>query len=235
MGTSHKDFSLEDLLAPQPCARRNYSSHLYAPFSLKLHRRVYLCTHNGYDLWVHLESARDVVRFNERVMPVPLALGNGRASALAPAAVSSHSDGVVAVHTFDRSVDIDEDTQDVKSEAWKKWCDWHGFQHQEWNAAQLQSNPIKLANLKRLLRFASYAGCARNVGLEKSLMAELGNVRKTTFAKLVQQFPQSDPDKVQQSLARLILDQDIYSDIHLSPLSMITEVSAYHEFPSEPT
>lgn len=235
MGTSHKDFSLEDLLAPQPFARGNYSSHLYAPFSLKLNRRVYLYTHNGYDLWVHLESARDVVQFNERVMSVPLAFGDGRALVLAPTAVSSHSDGTVAIHTFDHSVDIDEDTQDVKSQAWKKWCDLHRFQHQKWNTAQLQANPIKLANLKRLLRFASYAGYVRNVGLEKSLMAELGNVRKTIFAKLVQQFPQSDPDEVQQSLARLILNQDIYSDIHLSPLSMITEISAYHEFPPEPT
>ncbi|GBG14756.1 TonB-dependent receptor [Novimethylophilus kurashikiensis] len=67
--------------------------------------------------------------------------------------------------------------------------------------------------------------------LEKAIMSELRNVRKTTFANLVLQFPQSDPDEVQRLLARLILNQDVHSDIHLTSFSMVTEVSAYHEFP----
>lgn len=231
MGMINREFNLQTLFAPQPFARRNYSSHLYAPFSIKLNRRVYLYGHHGYDLWVHLECAREILQFNERVVPVPLAFEDGRASVLAPAAVSSHDDGVVVIHTFRHSGEAEANTDDIKNAAWKKWCDLHGLQHREWDDEQLQENPIELANMKRLLRFVSCAGYVRNVALEKSIMAELGNVRKTTFAKLVQHFPMSDPDEVQQSLARLILDHEIHSDTHLSPLSMITEVSAYHEFP----
>lgn len=234
MNVGTQDLSLKSLLAPQPFRRERYSSFLYTPYSFKLKRRVYLYTHSGYDLWVRLESGTGIAEFNERVPLVPLAFEGGHATLLAPIAVSVRDDGAVEIHTF-RHSESDEDTEDVKSIAWKRWCDLHGFIHQEWTVELLQKNRIELANLKRLLRFTSCVDYVPNVALEKSILAELGNVRKTTFAKLVQQFPLSDPDEVQQSLARLILNRDIHSDIHYLPLSMITEVSAYHELHPNPS
>lgn len=230
MGMIINEINLKSLLTPQPFERRNYSAYLYAPYSLKLHRRVYLYARNGYDLWVLLESDTDIAQFNESVAAVPISFEDGRAATLAPAAVSVSRDGGVLLHTFRSSDNKHTDEADVKNTSWKKWCALHGFHHKEWTSDLLHSNAIELANLKRLLRFVSCAGYIPNLALEKSLGEELKSVRKMTFAKLVQLFPISDPDEVQQSLARLIISHKVYSDIHLSPLSMLTEVSAYHEF-----
>lgn len=232
MGLVGENIDLRALLTPTAFKRENFSSFLYSPYSLKLHRRVYFYRHHGYDLWVRLEGDLSVIHFNERVPPVPVAFEDGRASLLAPAVVSKHEGGAVVVHTFQRSSDAEDGTEDDYYIAWKNWCDMHGFQHREWSAEQLQGNPIELANLKRLLRFVSYPGYVQNEELEKAILAELHNVRKTILANLIRQFPVSDPDEVRQSLCRMILVRKIFSDIHLSPLSMITEVSAYHEFTS---
>lgn len=231
MGMIANEINLKSLLTPPPTFERNdFASHLYTPYSLKLHRRAYLYTHNGYDLWVLLESSPDIIEFNERVVPVPISLEDGRIVIEAPAAISVSEDEQVVVHTFQSTKTHDAVKVNIESTAWKRWCNLHGFMHKEWNSKLLQSNPVELSNLKRLLRFVSCAGYVPNLALEKSLMCELQNVRKITFAKLVQLFPISDPDDVQQSLARLIISHKVYSDIHLFPLSMITEVSAYHEF-----
>lgn len=232
MGLVGKNIDLQALLTPTAFKRENFSSFLYSPYSLKLHRRVYFYRHHGYDLWVRLESDLSVIHFNERVSQVPVAFEDGRASLLAPAVVSKHEDGAVVIHTIQRSSDAKDGTDGDYSIAWKKWCGLHGFQHREWSAEQLQQNPIELANLKRLLRFVSSPSYVQNEKLENAILAELRNVRKTILANLIQQFPLSDPDEVRQSLCRMILVRKIFSDIHLSSLSMITEVSAYHEFTS---
>lgn len=50
------EHNLDELLKPQNFKRGNYSDHLYAPYSIKLHRRVYVYGHDNYDVWVMLES-----------------------------------------------------------------------------------------------------------------------------------------------------------------------------------
>lgn len=230
MGNLGNNISLEELLTPQPFERKNYCSHLYAPYSAKLHRRVNLYTHDSYDLWVRLESDQDTIQFNESVPAFPISLQDGRAIATSPKAISVKADGAVLIHTFSTAyIDDQSKKSESKNIAWQQWCDIYGFQHKEWTTDLLKANPIELANLKRLLRFVSVAGYIPDYAMERSILAELENVRKITFVKLVQQFPLSDPEEVQTSLARLIISRKVYSDIHISPLSMITEISAYHE------
>jgi hypothetical protein len=94
----------EELLTAPRFRRENFSSFLFAPFSRKLQRRVYIYTDTGYDLWVRLESDPEVVRFNERVPKVPIALGNGKATNTSPQAISINREGVVTVHIIQSNV-----------------------------------------------------------------------------------------------------------------------------------
>src|SRR3546814_4174424 len=88
MGMIGAQIDLKTLLTPQTFKRQKFSSHLYAPFSIKLQRRTYIYTHRGYDLWTQLESCPSVVRYNERVIPVPINCEDGRAATLSPDAAS---------------------------------------------------------------------------------------------------------------------------------------------------
>lgn len=224
-----QDVGLNELLKPPTSfVRENYSAFLFAPFSRKLNRRVYLYTSDAYALWVRLESDPNVINFNERAPKVPIAIGT-RAVNAAPRAISVKKDKTVIVHSF--VGDLADDALD-KGDAspWTVWASNHGFSHIIWSTQSLQECPIRFANLKRLLRDVSVAGAIPNASLQRAVLSELSAVRRMTLSKLVEQFPLSDPSEVQSEIARLILDNVIYSDIDRNPLSLITELSAHHAF-----
>lgn len=222
------DLSVDDLLVHRPFVREKYSSFLFCPFSRKLNRRVYLYTHDGYALWIKLESEPSVIKFNERVQKVPIAIGNEAING-APRAISVSKEQKVTVHTF--VGDLNESGASTESQSpWNKWALRRGFIHVEWDSESLIGNPIKFENLRRLLRYVSQPGAIPQPSLEKVLVSELKAVRRLTLAKLVELFPVSDQAEVESEIARLILDGVIYSDIDQNPLSLITMVSAYHAF-----
>lgn len=222
-----QDIGLNDLLkAPSSFIREDYSSFLFAPFSRKINRRVYLYTPIAYALWVRLECDPNVSQFNERVPKVPIAIGTKAVNA-SPRAISVDKERTVTVHSFVDDL-VDDTGSEGRTSPWSNWAQARGFSHIDWNSDLLGGTPTRLANLKRLLRYVSAAGVIPSPSLRQALLTELRAVRRFTLSKLVEQFPVSDPAEVQAEIARLILDRTIYSDIDRNPLSMITELSAHH-------
>lgn len=233
MDSSRDGPSLDQLLDPPASfVREDYSAFLFAPFSRKLNRRVYLYTRGAYALWVRLESDPQVVRFNERLPKVPIAVGNGAAQNASPRAISVDQERLVTIHSFkgDLAIVGQDGGSESETSAWDSWARTRSFMHVIWTSESLRCNPVEHANLKRLLRFVSVPGVFPNPSLQQALLAELSGVRRLTFSKLVELFPVSDPAVVQSEIARLILDRKIFSDIDQNPFSMITEVSAHHGF-----
>lgn len=223
-----KVLNLDELLKPPPFVRENYSSFLYCPFSRKLNRRVYLYTQFGYALWVRLESDPSVTKFNERVPKIPIAIGS-RAINKAPRAISVCKAQKPTVHSF--AGDLNEEGASADRPCpWADWAIMRGYLHVEWDSESLIGNPIRFENLRRLLRFVSQAGAIPDTRLQDALIAELKVYRRVTISKLIEQFPLSDPAQVESELAGLIVNGSIYSDIDQNPLSLISEVSAYHAF-----
>ncbi|MDI1309329.1 MAG: hypothetical protein PSV17_07835 [Methylotenera sp.] len=231
MDTIDIAMSVNDLLTPLPFKREDYTAHLYRPYSIKLHRQVNLFSHHRYDLWVLLETDTEVSKFNERVAKVPIASVNGQAFNATPSFVTLGFDKSVVIHNIINTDESESETgTNLKIEAWGKYCSNNNFKHQLWNSKKINANAIELANLKRLLRFTSFAGLEVNNDIENSILDELRNVKKTIYLKVIEYFPQSDPELIKVALSRLIINRKIFSDISLSPLSMLTEVSVYHEF-----
>lgn len=222
------DLNVDDLLRPPSFVREHYSSFLYCPFSRKLNRRVYLYTHDGYALWVRLESDPSVADFNERVPKFPIAIGT-KAINIAPRAVSVCVEQKVTVHSFVDDLNEVGESPETPS-PWSEWALRRGFHHVEWDSESLFGNRTRFENLQFLLRFVSQPGAFPEPSLQQRLIAELKSVRRLTVSKLIEQFPLSDRAEVESEIARLILDGMIYSDIDQNPLSLITEVSAYHAF-----
>lgn len=221
-------FGIDDLLKPPSTfVRERYSSFLFAPFSRKLNRRVYLYTHDVYALWVRLESDPNVLKFNERVPDVPITIGT-RAINATPRAISLDKSRIVTVHSFVGDLVSDDNVGEDKASPWEDWARAQGFSHKSWFPQSLRENSTEFSNLKRLLRYVSRAGLVPNIALQQAVLSELKSVRRIIFIKLVELFPTSDPSEVQIEIARLILDGVIYSDINQNPLSMITELSAHH-------
>lgn len=216
--------SLKELLIAPVFRREEYSSHLFIPYSRKLRRRVHLYTPNAYSLWVILESDTRILQFNERVPKIAVPSGPGTAVNARPDALSVDIDGGVTCHSLPSENSKDAE---VAIEAWENWAAARGYRHIAWTRKSLGTETPRLASLKRLLRFVSRAGAIPNLLNDEVVLAELKGVRKTTIAGLLERLSQLDPDEVWLSIAGLIVDGKIFSDINYYPLSMITELSAY--------
>ncbi len=227
--------TLEALLRPPPnFERRDFTAFLYRPYSIKVRREVSLYTPALYALWLRLESDPEVTRFNSEVQAVPIAIGATAINA-APRCVSVHVDGTVTIHTFQMVVTPEEAPRqdEVNVAAWEAWATERGFKHKAWAPSDLFSDEVYLANLGQLLGYTSRPGFVPNADLEQRILSELRGFRRTTVAKLSQFFPKTDPELFYESLASLILNRKLHSDIRKEPFSMITMVSAFRDV-SEP-
>jgi hypothetical protein len=225
------EYNVNELLEPQPFKRENFTAHLYAPFSIKLHRRVYLYGHDNYDVWVMLESDPTISTYNERVVKLPMVVDAIKAVNWSPPFISVNRDGSITLHTVIKD-DLPDSESEPKSKlaTWTAFCLANGYKYQNWTNDTLNSHKLKIANFKKLLRYTSMAGVVGDYALENQILSEINAVRKIIFSKIINQFPLSDSEEVKASIARLILSNKVFSDLHLFPFSMLTEVSAYHEF-----
>jgi hypothetical protein len=228
MATMGTEIPLKDLLAPEAFKRENFSAHLYAPYSLKLFRRVYLYGHLSYDLWVMLEADPKVKTFNERIKPIPIAISSDTAANLSPDFISVDRDNHVEIHLI--NYELKPENNKMKLEAWEAYCLRTGFNLKSWSETDLRRNELELANLKKLLRFTTQIDQGLEYELERSIYSQLQTVRKIIFCKLVEQFPNSDEEVVKAHIAKLIIERKVYSDISFHSFSQLTELSAYHEF-----
>lgn len=225
------DPSIEELLVPQPFKRGNYSAHLYAPYSYKLRRRAYIYGHLSYDVWVLLESNPEIKKYNERAPSIPIALNTGKAANLSPSFISQTIAGQITLHNIVATNEIAISKQ-TEIDGWKNYCELRDFEQKTWTLASLLPNEYELANLKRLMRFASAMFVDKDLNLEKSILYEIKNHRKIVLFQVLQQFPKSDQESVKCALARLVFDKKIFTNIHLQPFYILTELSAHHEFPA---
>jgi hypothetical protein len=224
--------TVDELLThPKSFERRDFSSYLFRPFSIKERRAISLYTPAMYVLWLRLESDPEVRRFNTEVSPVPISIGRNGAISAAPRCVSVGSSGIVTIHTFDKILAPDELPKPDEATAtfWEEWAFARGFQHRPWSPDELFANEVYLSNLGRLLGYTSRPGFIPNIELEERILSELRGYRRTTFAKLAQQFTVTDPEMVNESIASLIVARRVFSDITSQPFSMVTMLSAFRD------
>ena len=223
--------TLDELLCPpETFDRRNFTAFLFRPYSIKERREISLYTPGMYALWLRLESDPEVKRFNTEVCAVPISIGTSAISA-APRCVSVHLSGTVTIHTFNKIDAIDDEPRqdELSVTSWEAWASERGLQHKPWTHGELFSDEINLANLGQLLAYTSRPGFIPNTELAQRIMSELSAFRRTTVAKLSQLFPKTDPELFYESLASLIIDRKIYTDIAKEPFSMITMISAFRD------
>ncbi len=222
------------LLVPSTFRRENWEAYLFAPYSKKLSRRVYLYTPQGYDLWVHLESDPQVKTFNERPTKVPLSIGQGQAVVAAPNAISVDQMGDVMVHECGEYCETA--TQSKAAEKlnrefpWALWAEAQGFNYKRWTSSELRQNPILLDNYKRLLRWVCRPGWNPSPIVLDSIISALKSRRVTCWNALFRELGHFEPTSISAAIATLILDEKIHSDLHKYFLSQTTELSAFHEF-----
>lgn len=220
--------TLNELMKPVPFVRQHYQTTLRRPYSRKLMRPVALYRDRMHALWAHLESDPDIAGYNESVMALPMVV-DGKAVNISPAAMSLDGDGNPTVHSFAESEPAIADAAALAycSPPWEDWARRRGFRHVAWTPETLLGARVRLSNLLRLLRFVCIAGAVPDFQLEQRLLATLADARKMTFAVLARNFPTSDVELVHASIARLILDGKVFSDIDHHPFSMITELSVH--------
>lgn len=236
----------ERFLAAPPFRRERPKAYLYVTFSPKLNRRIHCYTHLGYDLCVHLETASDIVSYNER----PPIINLGPRIQIQPAAVSrslgSGSDkveerprhkGAVTVHLIDvdRYSEL-EDGSDVRSrraalyDRAREWTTEAGFRLCVWSESALRGNSVLLENRKRLLAWLRSPLEAPPFLIMDRVDAVIRNVRSITIAGVLGVCNDADPDEVLAVLALRIIGGEYLSDIGVHQLGYATQMSAYHEF-----
>jgi len=119
---------IEELFCVLPSSQReNFSSHLYIPYSRKVHRRVYCYGHSAYDLWVQLESDPTVLLFNEQFEDIAFSINEKKFTAKPLFASKSQSEksAIVTLHFFVQpTADDMEDDQVPATEKEGAMLDW---------------------------------------------------------------------------------------------------------------
>lgn len=222
------EFAQRLLTPPVAFRRERTRSYLYAPYSRKLHRRVYVYTHLGYDLWALLESDPCIRTFNERPPKLSIPLPDGATAHIVPAAVSEGENGVVTIHSIDNDRPEQNEDRPSESDLLMAWAAPAGFSFTCWTAETLRPNPIRVDNLKRLLRYASAPQIVLPPKLVDDVSAVLKQHRKITLISLIESITDSDPEWIARVVAQLILDGRCFSDIDTHPFDNATELSVHH-------
>jgi hypothetical protein len=236
MDCDNADHLIKQLLeAPSTFRREHAESFLYAPYSRKIHRRVYCYTHLAYDLWVHLESDKDVAFFNERPATIPFSF-NGKASQFTPAYVSRKRDKSIVVHIISREDETGAEPVSEASDlppanqhdALRVWAKQNNFTLVIWSAKAIHSNPIRLANVKQLLRYVCSPQRLVPLAILEEVHTILRQVRSSTVDHIVHTLHMHDEDLIMMVVAEMILSESCYSDIERYPFHYSTELSLHH-------
>lgn len=227
----------QQLLTPSSTFNReDYKAFLYTPYSRKLFRKVYVHTHLGYDLWARVEADKSVAKYNERPTQIEVAV-NQEVVRLTPALATSHRDGTWALHFIwrdtDDCVDYHENFHrrfnEEERASIQQWSELNGCMLEIWNAKTLRQYPVRLSNLKLLLRYVCNTRKPISPKIKERLRTILKATRSCTVLHLTETACDFDSSFVEQAIAEMILDEEVFSDIDIYPFHYSSELSIHHE------
>lgn len=203
--------------APPIRVRERYGTTLYAPYSAKMARRAYLYGHSKYDLWALLESDPEVLALNERAPKITFGIGVGATGHIIPEAVTRKRDEGVKLHFVDQG----DPSLMAGLEAWASKLD---LKVQFWSTASLRVDPLRLENIKRLLRYTSVRDPFHSKAEVERMAARINSRRSSTIRELISDFEDLDEQIVIGAVAQVILDGRCDSDIDRYPFTYHTEL-----------
>lgn len=226
--------------APQTFKRERYEEFLYAPYSPKAHRRIYCYGHDTYNLWAILESDYSIIRLNDGAMDTSVSIDHGTV-AIKPNFVTKNEDGSIIIHVIAKdsasacqvSGELPVDIIDCSKwtiDPLTKWAEDLGISIKVWQRSHILTNPVRLRNIKQLLRFICNPKHIETKDAENLVLSVLRTRRICTIDHVLQNLNEVDPNKLLPTLASMILNGLCYSDIHLYPFHYATELSLFHEF-----
>lgn len=227
-------FAQSLLEPPKSTKRGHFDQFLYAPYSRKIHRRVYCYSHSSYDLWNRLEVDSDLSYFNERPPKISISAAD-KITSVQPAFIAKMTDKAVVAHFISSESDSDSTSKsnsEILRLALTNWSEQFGIGFRIWTPNLLRENIIWLANIKQLLRYVS-----RPEYLTPKATADLilENLKKHRIVSLhfVLESIQIDQDEIIAAIVEMILSRQLYSDIENFPFGYGTELSIFHEFPKK--
>lgn len=218
----------ELLTAPDGLIRADMNRPMSCVYSRKMRCRVLLHDILRPLLWIRLEASPEVVRMNFMVPKLPLAI-DGKVKNISPAAASLDRSGSISIHEFleYNGANLPEAASSYMTTPLRAWAERRGFRHVSWSRELLEGDSSCLHNSTALLLRVCIPGETSDPQLETRLVSHLEARRKTTYGAILRHFAQEDPDELLLSLATLILEERIYSDLAKLELSPATELSAH--------
>lgn len=227
------------LLQPEPLPtgfkRRHPKAYRYTPYSQKIMRRLDLYTLPVFDLWIHIEWNRKILKFNERVQKLMIPGDAGKILNLTPAIVTVDENETICIHMLSGS---NEDatarslyTVDTAQFPYvTAFANNYRLEVATWTPEKIYANPVELDSWKQLLRYFSGPDLVVPPALRDQIATLLKRTRKTTITALLESLPDEDPDWVMLALAMMLRDGLVYADFGQFPLGYATEISIFHEF-----
>ncbi|MFZ6742467.1 hypothetical protein ACO0LC_04555 [Undibacterium sp. JH2W] len=145
-------FAQSLLEPPKSINRGHFDQFLDAPYSRKIHRRVYCYGHSSYDLWNRLEVDSDLSYFNEDPPKISISAAD-KITSVQPAFVAKMRDKAVVANFKASESDSDSIATDILRLALTNWSEQFGIGIRIWTPNLLRKNVVWLANIKQLLRY----------------------------------------------------------------------------------
>lgn len=222
---------------------------MYCGWSRKLKTQVSVYERERYLLWEYFEADPEIVNFNFRVNPHPVPTKDGGAVQCGPDGVTLARDGRVClqvVHGLEdpafkeeiAKIPLGTDRKDIpkspRAQAnWVKFSSDLGIDLRMWTRRQLLGvKAVRLATA-RLIRFCGTASYINDLALREWIGRTLISEHHLRIGEIAAMLPKRDPMEVMAEIAAMILDGEVFSDVHLVPLDLNLRVSARDIFPAQ--
>ena len=230
---------IDRLLLPEPLPlgfkRRFPKAYRYTPYSRKILRRLDLYTHFAFSIWIHLEWDKTISNFNERVAQLTVPCDGSDVIKLTPAFCTIDHLNSVCIHFLS----ADNNNASCKGlytieEKYRQnlleFSEKYKIGLNVWNKESMYANAIEFDSKKQLLRYLCIPDQVVPNDIRSRILEILKRTRKTTIDALISDLKKDDPEWVVRSLAYMLQQHMVFSDIKKYPLSYATEISVFDEF-----
>ncbi|HEX8286832.1 MAG TPA: Tn7 transposase TnsA N-terminal domain-containing protein [Pyrinomonadaceae bacterium] len=218
-----KNFAKNMFISPIPGgSQTRFGNNRWETFSPKLKRNVVLYSNLEHDHWALIECDSKVKTFCEQPLKVQVNTNAGLVTTIFDMWILWKS-GEEEFREIKHESDVVNSKRAVRQiEAQQLWCQQRGLSHTIATEREVRGNLVYLNNCKQIIKYVSTISNKENNRLVIAVHSLLAKSGSLTIREVFNSFPRDDFQEVMASIAMLIYEGAVSSNIVQSSLNKET-------------